>query len=162
MSRLNVRCLFLWVGLFAAGWLIGPTPTSARADEKSKPSSITVIHGDKDLPDLVMVTLYHEGKPVRSRELKYASGFSDADRVTWTKLAPGRYEVHFEAKGYEKFIKRFILGEEDANVVRVQLDKKETVVGSAGLSLQEMEKQIEALKKKVAELEAEVDKLKKK
>jgi hypothetical protein len=163
MPRFPVRCLFLMTVVY---FLIA-REQPIRAQEKTEPQktcSLTVLHDNTALPELVLVELHQDGKVIRTRELKIREfGVTATDeRVTWTKLPPGRYELHFEGKGYEKFIKRITLVEDDETPkYRAELDKKAVVIGD-GVSLAEMQKQLEALKKKVAELEAEVEKLKKK
>src|SRR5262245_61904349 len=162
MSRLGFRRPSLLAALCAAAALApGHQPDTVRADDKAQKScSLTVVHDNNGLPELVLVELYQDGKVIRTRELKYNSTpFNNTDdRVTWGKLAPGRYELHFEGKGYEKFIKRITLVEDDDTPpkMRVDLDKKATVLGD-GVSLAEMQKQLDAMKKKVADLESEVE-----
>jgi hypothetical protein len=162
MSRHVLRRLFLVVTfVVAAGWLSGHGPLAVRAQDKQEGTiPLTVSHENGSLPQIVSVELYQDGKLLRTRELN----FNDDNRIAWNKLMPGRYEVHFEARGYKKLVKRFTLAEGDKDYkVRVELDKDNSVVvGSGSVSLQEMEKQLETLKKKVETLEAEVEKLKKK
>jgi hypothetical protein len=153
------RTVTALIGLLTLLCLAGlPRPTESRAadpDKAKKTCTLTVVHENNSLPSLVMVTLYQEGKIIRSRELKY---FFD-DKVTWDKLPEGTYEAHFEAPGYEKLVKRVFLAEGDDGVkVYVQLDKQPVVLG-AGTSVQEILKQLEQLKKANAELQAKVEAL---
>jgi hypothetical protein len=129
------------------------------ADEKpAKTTSLTVVHDNNSLPELVLVTLYQDGKPIRSRELKHFW----ADTVRWDKLSPGMYEAHMEARGFEKYVKRVFLTEEDGgSKVYVELEKKGGAVGG-GPSIKEITDQLKALQDKVKALEAEVERLKKK
>jgi hypothetical protein len=155
--------LFVAVLCLAAGWLSGHAPDAVRAQDKQEGTiPLTVSHENGSLPQIVTVELYQDGKLLRTRELDRQDTIDW--KITWMNMKPGRYEVHFEGRGYKPLIKRFTLAEGDKDYkVRVELDKDATVVvGSGGVSFQEMEKQLETLKKKVETLEAEVEKLKKK
>jgi hypothetical protein len=93
-------------------------PGAALADEpkeKAQPTaSLTVLHdNDRYTEPLALVTLYREGKPVRSAKLKASSaGTARDNRVTWQKLPIGVYELHFEAAGFKKFVKKVVLAED--------------------------------------------------
>jgi hypothetical protein len=164
MSHLAFRRPSLFAAaLLLTGWLSGHLPDAAvRAQEKQDDIlEVTVVHEDRSLPPIVTVELYQDGKLLRSRELNFSS--TTEDKVVWRKLKPGRYEVHFEGRGYKTLVKRFTLVEGDTGYkIRVELDKDQAVVIGSGVSLAEMQKELEATKKKVAALEAEVEKLKKK
>jgi len=132
------------------------------AQEPANKGSFTVVNslgGNNSDPPVVLVELYQEGKIIRSRELK-SGGEIVPQKVTWGNLAPGRYEVHFQAPGYEKFIKRLLISKEDADIpVAVEVSKKAVVVGGDGPSLQEMADELGRLKKENADLQARVESL---
>ena len=143
-------------------------PGAALADEpkdKAQPTaSLTVLHdNDRYTEPLALVTLYREGKPVRSAELKTSSDESTPDRkVTWQKLPVGVYELHFEAAGFRKFVKKVVLAEDGPElVVRVQLNFNTDQSLGTGPSLQELSEQVARLKGQVEQLQAEVARLKK-
>ena len=113
----------------------------------------------------VFVTLYKDGKAIRTTELR-TDGTSYY--VTWNDVPIGALEVHFEAKGYGKVIKRIVVVKDGQ--VRVELnsmDKNDEVWG-AGPSLFDLQKRIEtletantALKSEVTALKADIAALKK-
>jgi hypothetical protein len=145
-------------------------PGAALADEpkdKAQPTaSLTVLHDNTRYTEpLALVTLYREGKPVRSAELKASPPTPRDDqgnKVTWQKLPVGLYELHFEAAGFKKFVKRIVLAEDGPElVVRVQLDLNTDRSLGTGASLQELSDQVARLKGQVEQLQAEVGRLKK-
>jgi hypothetical protein len=159
VQRLIVARSLGFVTLSAVALAAGFTPGTGAAgpDDKSpKTTRLTVVHDNNHLPSPILVSLCQDGKIIRSRELKY---FFD-DTVTWEKLRPGPYEVHFEANGYEKCVKRIQLTEDDAAAFKVyaQIDKKAVIVGG-GVSVQEVLDRLTQLKKENAELRARVEAL---
>jgi len=93
--------------------------------------------------ETVLVTLYFKGEPVRSTELP-GPGSSYA---IWHDLNAGAYELHFEAKGHGKVIKRLVLNPDAASSVSLQsLGDKDEMWG-AGPTLYDLEKRITALEK---------------
>jgi hypothetical protein len=143
-------------------------PGAALADEpkdKAQPTaSLTVLHdNDRYTEPLALVTLYREGKPVRSAKLKASSaGTARDNKVTWQKLPVGVYELHFEAAGFRKFVKKVVLAEDGPElVVRVQLNFNTDQSLGTGPSLQELSEQVARLKGQVEQLQAEVARLKK-
>jgi len=96
----------------------------------------------------VFVTLYKDGQAIRTTELPSTGNRS----VIWDEVPTGSLEVHFEARGYGKVIKRIILVK--GGQVHVELDamdKKDELWG-AGPSLFELQKRIETLEAEVAAL----------
>jgi hypothetical protein len=132
-------------------------PGAARADEpkdNAKPTaSLTAYHPGAQVPLVVQVSLYQDGKLIRAREVNW----SGDDKVTWPKLAVGAYELHFEAPGYAKFVKRVLLSEDDPPArVMIQLDRQPVVVGPGGPSFQEVCDELQKLRKANADLQAQV------
>jgi hypothetical protein len=153
-------CLLTLAPFSAPGVALGDEPR----DKAQPTASLTVLHDNfRYTEPLALVTLYREGKPVRSAELKTSSDESTPDRkVTWQKLPVGVYELHFEAAGFKKFVKRVVLAEEGPElVVHVQLDLNTERSLGTGPSLQELSDQVARLKEKVEQLQAEVARLKK-
>jgi len=106
----------------------------------------------------VMIELYQDGKLIRTRE--FAPQFVSPTETTFTKLKPGKYEVHFLAQSYKTFVKRVLLAEEDPmQTITVELNTNGGVIGG-GVSLQELIEQVAQLKKENAEIRAEIEKLK--
>jgi hypothetical protein len=154
-----------WAATCAVALSLFANPSSPRyhvfADEpsgKSKPTKdLAVIHGETN-PRIITVSLFSDGKQIRSGELDSQQGVT----VHWRKLPVGDYEVHFEAKGFKKAIKRIKLAEEMVNpTVRAELDEKSELVLGGGPSMQELQKQIEKLQQANADLRARVEKLQK-
>lgn len=110
----------------------------------------------------VFVMLYKDGQVIRTNEL------SSPSDLTWYEVPAGAFEVHFQAKGYGKVIKRYILVQNETIYVNLaSMDKKDEVWGD-GPSLFELQKRIEtletantALKTEVTALKTEVAALKK-
>jgi hypothetical protein len=159
MSRKLVVTLL--AGLVVAfALLLSAAPAEQPADKPKAVISLQVYHPGGSIPGLVQASLFQDGKLIRSRELDWGS--NTYDKVTWEKLSPGIYEVHFEAPGYPRSVKRLVLTEDDlALKVSAQLDKQPLVTG-AGPSLQELAEEVQRLKAQVRSLRAEVEQLKKK
>lgn len=128
-SSRTLRMLICILAVPAALPLVGASAEGA--DEKPPPptASIRVAHDrvdpEDDLPRSVFVTLYRDGKAIRTSEL-WINGPLGVD-VEWTRLPLGAYEVHMEARGYRKTVKRVILSEDDLEfplVVHTELDRK--------------------------------------
>jgi hypothetical protein len=123
-------------------------------------ASLTITHdGSRQYTEpLALVTLYREGQPVRSAELEQRS--MTRQKVTWQKLPVGAYEIHFEAAGFKKFIKRIILAEDAPEIVlQVQLGLNQSYELGAGPSSKELQEEIAQLKKTQADLGAQVQQL---
>ena len=89
-----------------SGLVVAAERTSRDGDSKFDTIALTVKHDVKDLMDsIALVTVYHQGRAVRTAELVYDSTNS---KTTWN-LAAGHYEVHFESAKYPKFIKKIAL-----------------------------------------------------
>jgi hypothetical protein len=91
---------------------------------------------DSKEPAYVLVSLFHKGKLVRTRELEkhYVLGLrSDGEtaEVKWKNLPCGEYELCFEAKGFSRGVKRICVCHEDEEdlVIHVELDTKEYQLG---------------------------------
>jgi hypothetical protein len=155
------------VGLKASGLLLLAAicfayPGAGAAGGKGAgTATLTVVHEDAKLPRYILVELYRDGKVVRSHELDLL------DKVRWEKLPVGRYEVHFQAKGYAPYVKRLTLTDgDDQTKVYATVEKQAVVVGG-GVSLPELADQLRklqaentALKGQVEKLQADVEKLK--
>jgi hypothetical protein len=150
----------------AVGWETRSTLLADDPKEKPKPTQVlTVSHGEAQ-PRIIVVSLYSEGKLLRSGEIDSKVGTF----ALWRGLPIGKYEVHFEAKGYKKGIKHILLSEQDAqSSVSAELDQKVEIVLGGGPSIQELQEELNQLKKsnadlntKLQKLQAEVDQLKKK
>jgi hypothetical protein len=141
----------------------GYEPTAAvRAEppkEKARGNcSLTITHDGNYTQKIALVTLYQDGKPFRSAELE--QGSPEQKKVTWEKLPVGVYEVHFEAQGFKKFVKRVVLAEDGPEVVlRVQLDMATPYTLGGGPSVWQLAQEIEQLKKEQIELRRKVDEL---
>jgi len=164
----NAVPVAIGIGLLFTAVQVGPTALAQESKDKSRPAnSLTIIHDGNWTEKLALVTVYHDGKPFRSAELEQRS--MDHGSVTWEKLPAGIYEVHFEAAGFKRFVKRVILAEDAPGVVlRVQLDNTTARTLGAGPSTEQLEQEMTALKKEqadlrkqVADLQAEVSRLKK-
>jgi hypothetical protein len=95
----------------------------------------------------VFVTLYKDGQAIRTEELSTGN-----NAVRWDGVPTGSLEVHFDARGYGKVIKRIIVVRGELVHVRLDaMDKKDELWG-AGPSLFELQKRIEALEAEVAAL----------
>jgi hypothetical protein len=100
----------------------------------------------------VFVTLYKDGQAIRTTELPSTVITGGRGSVTWNGVPTGSLEVHFEARGYGKVIKRIIVVKGTRVSVRVDaMDKKDELWG-AGPSLFELQKRIETLEAEVAAL----------
>jgi hypothetical protein len=138
-----------------------PHPQSLRraADGGTERGELVVVHQDRALPGPVLASVYREGKLIRSKELTSEVG-ADTGRLQ-VKAPPGRFEVHFEAAGYPKLVKRVLLTADDRKVfVRAALEKGGAVLGG-GPSLEELAEQVRRLRKENAELRAGVEALRK-
>jgi hypothetical protein len=139
---------------------LSAAPAEQPADKPKAAVSLQVYHPGDPNPRLVQASLFQDGKLIRSRELDWASG--TYDKLTWERLSPGAYEVHFEAPGYARAVKRLVLTEDDQTLrASAQLDKQPLVTG-AGPSLQELAEEVQRLKAEVRSLRAAVEQLKKK
>jgi hypothetical protein len=160
--------MLVGVGLTLPLARLVPAARAQEPKEKSRPAkSLTIMHDGNWNEKLCLVTLYQEGKPFRSAELE--QGSTDHKSVTWEKLPTGLYEVHFEAAGFKKFIKRVVLAEDGPELVlKVQLDLNTPQTLGAGPSTDRLAQDLAALKKEqaemqkqIADLRAEIAKLKK-
>jgi hypothetical protein len=159
MSR-KLVVTFLAGLVVAFALLLSAAPARQPADKPKAALSLQVYHPGGSIPRLVRASLFQDGKLIRSRELDWQS--SKDDKVTWVKLLPGAYEVHFEAPGYPRSVKRLVLTEDDQTLkLSAQLDKQPLVTG-AGPSLQELAEEVQRLKAEVRSLRAAVEQLKKK
>jgi hypothetical protein len=141
---------------------LGLSVPAARAQEpqdKARPAkSLTVIHDGNWTEKLALVTVYLEGQPYRSAELQ--QGSMEHGAVTWEKLRSGVYEVHFEAAGFKRFVKRVVLADDAPGVVlRVQLDITNAYTLGGGPSAERLAQEVAALKKEQAELRKQVSDL---
>lgn len=97
----------------------------------------------------VFVTLYKDGQVIRTTDLP-STGNNRS--LAWDEVPTGSLEVHFEARGYGKVIKRIVLVKRGQVHVELDaMDKKDELWG-AGPSLFELEKRIETLEAEVAAL----------
>jgi hypothetical protein len=64
----------------------------------------------------VLASPFQDSKLIRGRDLDWGS--SAYDKVTWEKLSLGTCEVHFEATGYSRSVKRLVLTQ-DGKTLRV-------------------------------------------
>lgn len=127
--------------LLAAILVVVPPPA-----QPAKTGSQTIIRGAAaEGPGVVMVSLYRDGKLVRTRELRqYVSLGSfpalgvptgltvrDHSSVTWKKLPEGTYDVYFEARGFPTSSKRVCVSadDEDDLTIWVELTKKPYTIG---------------------------------
>jgi hypothetical protein len=160
VPALVIPLLVMGLGLPLDG---GSWPVAAaRAEEpKGKPGgtgSLTITHEGNYTEKIALVTLYQDGKPFRSAELE--QGSAEHKKVTWEKLPAGLYEVHFEALGFKKIVKRVVLAEDGPEVVlRVQINLATEYGLGAGPSTQELVQEIATLKKDQAELRKKIDDL---
>jgi len=145
--------------LTALGTAVGHVPAAEPPKaEAHGAASLTVMHEGNYTEKLALVTLYHDGQPVRSAELE--QGSPDRKKVAWDRLPPGLYEVHFEAAGFKKFVKRVVLADAGPEVnLRVQLDMGTSHTLGAGPSTQQLETEIAQLKREQAALKKIVDQL---
>jgi hypothetical protein len=149
-------CRTLILALAPAVALLSLAPTRAQQPPKTDGKTVELKISNAKAVD-VMVELYTDGKLVRTREVMALN----AGVFTISKLKPGNYEIHFLASGYKPFIKRVLLSEEDTEqTVSVELNSMGGGVLGGGPSLQELQDQIEKLKKENAEIRAEIEKLK--
>ncbi len=161
----------LLILLTVTAWIAWPTHDSD-AQENSKGLKLRVVHsnGSAD-PRFITVSLYLDGKVMRNDEMQSPSQFGAAGAILWEKLSPGQYEIHFEANGFKKGIKRITLvdGQTQTPSVASELSKDKELILGGGPSLAEIQMELAALKKanvelqkKVESLEAEIAKLKRK
>ena len=142
-------CLFAAL-VFQATGQTPPRPTGkvwvdnnvAAYDDRGRPI---------DFP--VFVTLYKDGQAIRTTETPSNARNPGSGVVKWDEVPTGPLEVHFEARGYGKVIKRIIVvkGGDWVNVRLDAMDKKDELWG-AGPSLFELQKRIEALEAEVTAL----------
>jgi hypothetical protein len=126
-------------------------------DAKEGETAALVVVNRYIRPAPVLVTLYCQGKPVRSKELTKAE--KEPAKVRWAGLPVGTYEIHFEAEGYKPFVKRFVLAKDDKDFeVLVRLSKDGAIVGG-GPSLDALGDRVRKLEQANADLRAQVERL---
>src|SRR5687768_2211429 len=95
------RHMFCGAMLAIAVFLMAIPGRSAAQDAKKdtgKKHTLTANFGTGASPPVVLVQLYQDGKLMREREVG-ANSATLPIAATFTKLAAGRYEVHFEGRG---------------------------------------------------------------
>src|SRR6266545_4570903 len=98
-------CLFAALVVQSAGQT-QPKPTGSVWIQNNVPA-FNEHNQVVDFP--VSVTLYKDGQAIRTTELQSAKFRSANTDVNWGEVPIGSLEVHFEARGYGKVIKRIIV-----------------------------------------------------
>ena len=133
-------------------------------------NGLVVKNIDNDPADLpILFTLFKDGVVVRSAELSSSSYVDYAGRklagageftAAWKELPVGPYELHCEAVGYGKLIKRIAVSSDTPAQIAVRTMPEKDEMQGAGPTLFEMQRKITllenenaALKERVAALE---------
>ncbi len=112
---------------------------------------IKSVPGDNPVGVPVLFTLFKSGEVVRSSELS-VNGFGGTPNASWQNLPVGAYELHCEAIGFGKLVRKIAVGPgERADFTLNILPEKDEVQG-AGPTLFEMQRKITLLEKQNAEL----------
>ncbi len=121
-----------------------------------------VVGVEKDgdpAPISILFTLFKDGVVVRSSEL-ITKGFGTYETV-WENLPPGPYEMHCEATGFGKLVRKVAVGAgERAPFTLKTLPEKDEVQG-AGPTLFEMQRKIALLEIENADLKERLTTLEK-
>jgi hypothetical protein len=143
------------VGLLAV--ILGSAAAPGGAPKERQETADLVVINRYVRPSPILVTLFFQGKAVRSREVH--KGDKEPAKVRWSNLPVGPYEIHFEAEGFKPFIKRFVLSREDKDFeVQIKVSKEATVLGG-GLSLDGLCERVKKLEQANADLRAQVERL---
>ena len=129
---------------------------------KNRSLKVKFIPG-KSYPDVVLVQLYQDGKLLREREASYSNASPLPQTIEWLKLAPGRYEVHFEGKGYARAVKKVFISSDDVEetMIVIEMDSKKSLEsGGDGPTLHGLTEEIKQLKEEIKQLKEEVKRLK--
>ena len=100
----------------------------------------------------VLFTLFKNGEVVRSAELgvyNLSVGMAVAD---WSNLPVGSYELHCEAIGFGKLIRKVAVGQDERATFTLKTMPAKDEVQGAGPTLFEMQRKIALLEKQNAEL----------
>jgi|SRR5947209_9694498 len=138
---------------------------AAGQDAKKEPAKTRVLNAKfnsnalTNYPEVVLVQLYQEGKLLREKEVSSWPNSALPKSVVWAQLPPGRYEVHFEARGFARAVKKVFLSEEDEaeSTILIEIDQKADLTsGGDGPTLHGLAEEIKKLKEEVARLKAQL------
>jgi hypothetical protein len=155
-----------WLGLSLLGCLLAALLLQGSSTAQPPGGAALSVSNQVRLVDesgrkaglVALVTLYKQGQAVRSTDLSNVG----SARVDWKGLAPGSYEVHFEAKGYGKVVKRVVLAPGVlSSVVLGSIGQNDEAWG-AGPTLFELQRRITALETENQNMKVRVVELEKK
>lgn len=141
-------CLFAGL-VFQATGQTQPKPMGSVRIENDVPAYDEHGRGI-DFP--VFVTVYKDGQAIRTTTIPSNVTSGHSGWATFDEVPTGALEVHFEARGYGKVIKRIIVVKGQQVSVNLDAMGKKDEVWGAGPSLFELQKRIEALEAEVAAL----------